>query len=888
MTPTEMKKLPVALIRALGTGAAVTLLVSPMAIAQQATPTTPQQPQKIEKIEVTGSNIKRVDTETVSPVQIITREDIEKTGKLTIGEVLRDIPSNVGNSFNETFTNSFSPGSSGISLRGLGQKATLVLINGRRMANYGFAQNLQDTFVDLNSIPNSAVERVEILRDGSSAIYGADAVAGVVNIILRKDYKGLELSASGGTRYEKGMNEYRASLTGGIGDLARDRYNILGVVDYYHRDLLTRSETSWLRSGDNTQFPAGTLAGFVSGGATLQVGAGPNGFGGRLALNPCPPGSSQRPISDFDARRLGTVCAINVTNLQTLFPKSDRVGALTRGTFDISANLTAFAEANYSKNKTSQVFTPSFAPTSQVDQATGLTVTTNIILPAGHPNNPTGAARILQYTFLEAGGRNSEIETDAARGLAGLRGTAGKWDWEVALGAAQSKTVQSNTGLIDRTGLTAAFISAYDFSRPNAALLAPLKLSTKREATSKLSFADAKVSGEIAQLPAGPLGFAAGIEYRRESLKDRPDAAIVAGRVLGFGGTATDGSRNSNAIYSELSVPIVKGVEAQLAARRDDYSDFGAKTSPKVGLKWTVSPQFLVRGTSSRGFRAPSLPEASPSRATFFFSAFDPVNQAFVSPAGTVQSNPNLKPETSKSNNIGFVFEPNKNLNMSFDFYKIRLNDTIQIPLQATINADARGTPRPGTSVTRDANGNIIAVSDRYLNLDFQETSGFDFDVNYSFNALGGKITLASNYGYVRTFKVPSEPGGIAVDVVDQNSSDFTSSTPRFKGNLSGTYKAGDWTTSLTYRYVHSTDQVAAGTPFRAGATAPELRVGAYYDVDLFAAYEGVKNLRMTLSVRNALNKRPPFDPSYGSGIDFTQYDARGRFYTVGATYTFR
>jgi iron complex outermembrane recepter protein len=884
MNQSTMKKLPYALAIALGTGV-TTIALSGNAVAQTPAAVTPQ---KIEKIEVTGSNIKRVDAETVSPVQIITREEIERTGKLTIGEVLRDIPSNTGNSFNETFTNSFSPGSSGISLRGLGQKATLVLINGRRMANYGFAQNLQDTFVDLNSIPNSAVERVEILRDGASAIYGADAVAGVVNIILRKDFKGLELSGSGGTRYEKGMNEYRASITGGIGDLARDRYNVLGVADYYHRDLLTRSETSWLRSGDNTAFQGGTLSGFTAGGATLQVGAGPNGFGGRLALNPCPPGSSQRPVGDFDGRRLGTVCAINLTNLLTLFPKTDRAGVLVRGTFDFSSGLSAFAEANYSKNKTSQVFSPTFAPTSQIDQATGLTVTTNIVLPAGHPNNPTGVARILQYTFAEAGGRNAEIETDSGRIVGGLRGTAGKWDWEVAMGGAQSKTTQSNTGLIDRFGLTTAFINSYNFSSPNLALLAPLRLSTQRKATSKLAFADAKVSGEIMQLPAGPLGFAAGIEYRRESLADRPDAAIVAGRVLGFGGTATDGSRNSNAIYSEVSIPIVKGVEAQVALRRDDYSDFGAKTSPKFGMKWTVSPQFLVRGTTSRGFRAPSLPEASPSRATFFFGAFDPVNQVFVSPAGTVQSNPNIKPETSKSNNIGFVFEPTKDLNMSVDFYKIRLNDTIQIPLQATINADARGTPRPGTSVTRDANGNIIAVSDRYLNLDFQETSGFDFDINYSFSALGGKVTLGSNYGYVMTFKVPEEPGGRATNVVDLNSGDFTSSVPRFKGNISAAFKKGDWTTSATYRYIHSTDQNAAGTPLRAGATPPQDRVGAYYDMDFFAAYEGIKSLRLTLSLRNAFNKRPPFDPSYGSGIDFTQYDARGRFYQAGATYTFK
>jgi iron complex outermembrane receptor protein len=170
------------IVRCLAVAFGGSVVLASFAYAQQ----TPAQPaQKQERIEVTGSNIKRVDTETVAPVQVITREEIEKSGKTTIADVLRDLPANQGNSYNETFTNSFSPGASGISLRGLGLKATLTLVNGRRMASYGFAQNLQDTYVDLNSIPTSAVERVEILKDGASAIYGADAVAGVVNIISR-------------------------------------------------------------------------------------------------------------------------------------------------------------------------------------------------------------------------------------------------------------------------------------------------------------------------------------------------------------------------------------------------------------------------------------------------------------------------------------------------------------------------------------------------------------------------------------------------------------------------------------------------------------------------------------------------------------------------------
>ena len=877
MTQSKLKTLPQALL--------ATLVVTPLAFAQAPAPA----PQKVEKIEVTGSNIKRIDAETPAPVQIITREDIEKTGKLTIGEVLRDLPGNTGNSFNETFTNSFSPGASGVSLRGLGQKATLVLINGRRMANYGFAQNLQDTYVDLNSIPNSAIERVEVLRDGASAIYGADAIAGVINIILRKDYKGLQLSAVGGTRYEKGMNEYRTSVTAGVGDLARDRYNVLGVVDYFSRDMLTRSETSWLRDGSNTQFPGGTLSGWISGVATLQVGAGPNGFGGRLALSPCPSGSVSRPVGDFDGRRLGTVCAKNITDLQTLFPKAERLGVLARGTFDLSATTTAYFDANFSKNKTEQVGSPSFVPSSQIDYSNGATITTNIILPASHPNNPTGAQRILQYTFLELGGRNAQIDTDAGRIAGGVKGVNGAWDWDVGFGAARSKTTQQNYNFVDRLALTTAFVASYDFSRPNAATVAAFRVNPKRDATSKLSFIDAKASSEIYQLPAGPVGFAAGVEFRRESLSDRPDELITSGRALGLGGVATDGSRNSNAQYMELSAPLAKNLESQFAVRRDDYSDFGSKISPKFGLKWTPAKEFLVRGTYSKGFKAPTLPESATTRSTFFTVVFDPIAGGFVQITGTALRSPTIKPETSKNGNVGVVWEPSKDTNFSVDYYRIRLNDTIQLPIQADFLKEGDGRPIGPNKIVRDATGFPLSWEGQFQNLDYQETHGLDFEFNHSRPLWDGKFSVSAIFNYVLKYYLPSEPGGPRVDVVDQNSNDLTGgSTPRYKGTLTGSFRKGSWNTALTYRYTHSMDQVGASTPTRAGATAPELRVGSAYFVDVFAAYEGFKNLRLTANVRNALNRRPPFDPSYGSGIDFTQYDARGRFYTVGATYTFK
>lgn len=226
-------------------------------LACSAQPAAAQQAQKVEKIEVTGSNIKRVDQEGPAPVQVITREQIERTGANTVAEVIRNLPSNSTGSFDETFTGSFARGSAGVSLRGLGQKSTLTLVNGRRVAVYSFAQNLQDGFVDLNSIPLAAIERIEILKDGASAIYGSDAIAGVVNVILRKDYAGAELSISGGVTSHSDGEEVHVSGAIGSGNPATDRYNIMLAADYFKREPIWARDRDLTANGDYRHIPGG-------------------------------------------------------------------------------------------------------------------------------------------------------------------------------------------------------------------------------------------------------------------------------------------------------------------------------------------------------------------------------------------------------------------------------------------------------------------------------------------------------------------------------------------------------------------------------------------------------------------------------------------------------
>jgi iron complex outermembrane receptor protein len=850
-----------------------------------------QAQQKVEKIEVTGSNIKRVDAETVSPITVLTREDIERSAKATVAEVLRDLPYNGGQSFNETFTNSFSPGGSGIALRGLSQKSTLVLVNGRRMAGYGLAQNLFDTYVDLNSIPTSAVERVEVLRDGASAVYGSDAIAGVINVILRKDFKGVELAATAGTSHEGGLDEQRMSLAAGFGDLSKNRFNVMGVLDYYKRDRLQMSERDFTKNQDFRNREGGTLTRATR--AAYYAVNGASNANGRTPLSTCA-AEDRIAASTLSAALSGTTCVYNAAPYLTLFPETERLGFLGRGSFEFTPTLSAFGEFNYSKNESNQTFTP-----AQVANGTGLLVFNPVTggvrsisnrLAANNPSNPFGVPVNILYSFFDVGGRDTTVETEATRALGGLKWTFGSWDFEAAVGGAKSETTSTDLNGINADVLNTAIANGtYNFLNPSAGTITAndLRINQVRKSESELTFADIKTFSEIYQLPAGPVGFAAGFDYRKESLDDIPDEALAAGRVLGRGFTRTQGERNSKAAYVEFAIPVTKQLEVQLAARRDKYSDFGSATSPKWGFKWAPNKEFLVRGSVSKGFRAPTLPEATQTNALSFTTVVDPLIGAAANIAQLSVSNPGLKPERSKSENLGVVFEPFTDFNVGIDFYKIIQNDLVTRDGNAFIIAQAiAGNPFFVNRVVRDPATNAIIYTIRQVrNLDYIETSGIDLDMRKTFRGGDwGKFTVSTNWNYVRNFKLPATgPGSPYTDTTDSNA---FGSIPRYKGNVGMTWEKNVWTTALTYRYIHGYDQAFAPP---AGAVGRQFYVGSYYDYDLFVSWSGIKNLKITGSVRNLLDHEPSWDSSSGSiGVDFTQYDHRGRYFTLGATYSFK
>jgi iron complex outermembrane recepter protein len=891
-----------------------------------------QTPQKVEKVEVTGSNIKRIDAETVAPVEIITREQIERSGQATIADVLRNIPVNSGGSYSESFSNSFAPGASGISLRGLGQKATLVLINGRRTAGYGFAQNLQDSFVDLNSIPTAAVERVEILKDGASAIYGSDAIAGVVNVILRKDYKGIEFGASVGQA--SGKNEYRFSATGGAGDLARDKFSLLGVFDYYKRESLLLSDTDfgasrdWRgRAGGGQNFDSltglGTWRQYTDAGAATQnfravdncaAGGGTVLTGPQAAAAGLINLSTNQPAANlaaFTARAAATnsFCTYNSNKAIEAVPGTERFGFLGRGNLEVSPALQAYSEIGLSRTETVQTFTqPFFNTTGLIPTSVGLRpFAYTVNFAPGVAGNPYPTLARYTGSLTDLGTRTAKIKSDTYRILAGLKYSFGSWDGDSAVSWSRNEVDLANANRLRIDGVSAAFgipstpqppiptstSSTYNLNNPtlnSAAVRDSIRANFTRSATSELKAVDTRLSTELGKLPGGPIGLSVGAEFRSESLNDRPDTLTTRGLILGQGSTATNGDRNSYAVYAEAGLPIFNTLEAQLAIRSDHYSDYGSSTVPKVGLKWKATPQLALRANWGKGFRAPTLPEISPSAATFFVQVNDPVTAANgVNISGVFAGNPNLKAEKSESATIGLVFEPTKDFNVGLNWYQIDWRDQVgTFGFQDLVNGDGIiDGVRRGT-VSRDPiTNNIISVSTNFTNLAKTVTNGLDFDATYRFATEYGRFGVGVGASYIASYKI---------DDAEQAGSNSNGSLPRVRGNFTVNFDRGPWSARVGVNYIHSYYQTQLGGSFFAPAD-PRFQTGIYGErigsrstLDLYGGYEFNNQLKLSASVLNVTNVLPPYDPGASATYlyDFTQYDVRGRQFRLNMTYKFR
>jgi outer membrane receptor for ferrienterochelin and colicin len=852
-----------------------TMLVAPLAAAQD---------DAVEEVIVTGSRIGRAsDFESPSPITTVDREFIENSGYLNLQQVLEKIPASGNGTFSTRGNNqdSTANGAAAISLRGLGADATLVLINGRRVAISSFAESVTTNFVDINSIPVTAIERIEILKDGASAVYGSDAVAGVVNVVLRKNFEGLEFTAGYGDTSEADNAETVFSAIWGTGG---EDGNVTMIFDYFKNDTLFNADRPALATANQS----------ARGGEDFRSSRGFPGpciVDGTTLVDPtCPPD-----------RDVG-VCVFDYGPFNVLTPEAERLGLIVLANRDLGADLEIFTEISAQHNSSIAQGAP-----TPLDDSAGLTV------PSTHPNNPfPGATTIDVFRFrpVDAGPRQWSIESDTLRMLLGFRGEFNDWNWEVAASRGRSESLQTGDltqGWV-RTDLLQAEIDAGNYNifgttfNPSE-VLDRVRTNLVRQGQSDLTTYDATVSGPIFDMPAGELLMAAGLEYREESVSDIPDDQFRRGLIFGTESVSAAASRDNWSAFVEFSLPLLENLELELAARYDDYSDFGSTTNPKVAARWDVSDAFAVRGSWGTGFRAPSLAQIGlgPSQESLFFSDTYgcAVNLAYCATTDYVvifSGNPDLEAEESENFNFGLTVNPLESLSVSVDYWDITQEKKIDdVPFGFLYNSFCndqnstvcvRGTPLPGDSL-----GALQSVSTSFINIGEQSVTGIDLSTSYATDIGPGSLSLNLYYSYLLDFdRVELDSTG-ANFVTRPLAGEYE--YPETRWSLTGNYEVGDWGLFTQLYYIGEFED----TPdidfdgILDYDTNQSRMVDSFLTVNLQASYSGFNNTRLMVGIENLFDEDPPFAIGDGDtdlyGYVSSQHSPRGMFWYARATFSF-
>ncbi|TCV94535.1 iron complex outermembrane receptor protein [Luteibacter rhizovicinus] len=915
--------------------------------AQSAPPPAPApQDQKgtteLQTITVTGSALPRIDVETPSPVTVITADMIRKSGLTTISDVIRAVSADNSGSIPTSFTAGFAAGSSGVALRGLTVNSTLVLIDGRRAASYALADDGQRSFVDLNTIPTNAIERIDVLKDGASSLYGADAIAGVVNIILKPGYQGAEASASVGTSQHGGGTQKRASVLFGGGDLNKDGYNAYVSVEYQKDDDIRVRQRGFpyntvdlSRIGGNNLIAGqpslnlGSTVGTVTPGQLSRPGdvtsGVPNTGAVAQPLGPCGPNGTT--LVTGDPNNPGSYCSQNVNQLYSdIAPSIDRRGVYGRFTLKVSDNMQAYIGASYYETKTTVSGLPAQIQAGTPNNTN--TIALPATLPDGslNPNNPfaaAGNAALINYGFpgILGGAVN---DNHNFRLVGGLTGTFGEWNYDTALVLNHTSLDVTNFGFLNYNQLISAVTNGtYNFLNPSAnsqALIAALAPPLKKTSTSDLQSIDFRLSRSLMDLKGGQLGLATGIDIRREAQDDPDLNPNLAAQGLGI--AHTRGKRTVSGVYAEIDAPFLESLEVDLSGRFDHYSDFGNNFSPKIGFKWKPIEELAFRGTFSKGFRAPSFAENGSSAAEGFTLYTPPAdfqnqhgNSGYVQPYGLAfltSANPNIKPERSKSYTFGILYQPIPQLSASLDYYAIKKTGVIaQQSSNAILDAYYAGLPLPaGSSITVDgpdpaaptALPRPLIVAAPYVNQNALKTEGIDLDLKGNFDfSENVHFTSEIQLTKILSWKLILQDGTELQFVGTHGPYQLSSGagTPRYRGSWANSVSFGKATVTATAYYTSglkfTVPDITSGcfsTNTLTGADFPaSCHMSSFTDVDLTGSYDFTPKLSVNASVMNIFDRKAPLDPINYAAINYNPTYAMngviGRFYSLGVRVKF-
>lgn len=837
-------------------------------------------------IIVTGSRLKRTRPDDgASPVTTISREKIDRAGATGVGEITSNL---TATSF--TTEAQFQQGAGqAVQLRGLGLGSTLVLINGRRTVTSALTNS--NNFFDLNTIPLAAVERIELLSDSASAVYGADATGGVVNVVLSRAVERPTLDFYYGGA-DGGATEKRASFS--MGTSGPD-FRASLALDYFKRENLPGRERDLFANRDYRRFGGRDQSSLIANPGNICTVSGANLPGLSAPCAAVPAGSTGIGLTPASfAATAGQQNRTSSYNYLSVVPESERKSAVGLLEWDVASDVTLFAETMYSDRRDRSSQSP-----PQLSNAT---------VPASNPFNPFGVAVTANFLLASLSDQSIDFSSESLRLVTGARGKLGAWDWELAGLRFRDRGNQDYGQLLDGAAVNAALASASPETALNVfqdgpggsdALVRSLLNPTPRLliARSNADQIDGFARGPLLDLPAGAVQAVIGGEWRRESVNYDFSA-------INYSIPSDRNGRESHAAFAEIQIPLLAGdaskgdagrLTLSSAGRYDHYSDFGGTWNPQVGIVWQATPYLMLRGSYGTAFQAPSLYNLYLAETSFSTQTVDPSrNNQTVPILSRGGGNPNLKPQTAESWTIGFVLAPQRsNLRVRGSFWQIVQEDRFQRLAAPVILANessfsdyiVRDAPTPA-DIAAGLPGVLREVRSVTLNFGRLKTNGFDADVAMSWDTDLGRLSADVAGTLVTTYRTADVPGGAPVDRVGIANTNGT--IPRFKATATGVWDPGPFGLTVTGRYISGYDDTTAD--IRNGLRVPsQIFVDAQVSVHLGELIGGswAENSELRFGAKNLFNRTPDYSGVWGIGYDPSIADLRERFLYVGLSKAF-
>jgi iron complex outermembrane receptor protein len=959
---------------------ALLFAVAASAPAQQADSAAVQDTSKLETVIVTGSSIRRQVSDSAVPLQIITTEDLRREGINSPEQLVSYLVSNgngldnlAGNADVVTGAQRGNNGASSANLRGQGSAATLVLLNGRRVAAHG----LNGGAVDINQIPMAAIERVEVLKDGASAVYGTDAIGGVINFILKKNFQGLNFTGFADITELGGGAIYRGTAAGGFGDVEQDGWNIMATVSMSdhrelrgdQRDFVNTFQPDRGVSVDTRGTPFATI---------VPLGVGPSTPLGTIINNsaaaPVLPGSTIRAdgginpldlpggggcnqidgMQAYDTRlwnfpQAEFACAWDTGRAAVLQQPIKTVNFVTRGVLrlgehELAAELTG-STADSAKRFSNLQLTPNTStqnyafPRNTASAAVYDRVFNQLVAVFPTLEARRGLPMSYRWRCMECGRREIETTTDTFRAFIGADGPLPLEGWTYRTGVSHAfsesesqlgtgyyyrNTTRDASGTVIANGIIDALNTGVInvFLRPGETQSqAALDLLKGASAEGVILYGgkfsvtqvDASMSGPLFALPAGDVLAAVGVDWRREEYEFNGDQRAAAARPVIIAAPFDDGNalagveRDVKAVYAEVMVPIVSGMELTGAVRRDQYDGFGSTVNPKITLKWRPIDAVMLRGSYSTGFRVPSFNQIYNASATALYTGRDladpgkcPGGRPDITKPECAVVQPNIRtggkldlgPEESDQFNFGMVFEPLDDFTMSVDWWRIKRTGTLQI---LTLQQLADNYSTFQDRYVRDAAGNLQEIDRTWINAGDTNTQGIDLTMALRGEAWGGNWRAGLDGSKIlekRSRIAPSLPFGPSEVGAFTFAGDLGL---EWKHNAYFAFTKGDWSATLSqlYRSGYRNQELPGVT---AGIVSPprvDRQVDSYITYNAAVTWRGIDGLSVTAGIKNLLNKDPPFAITYdsntgaGSSWEPRVADPRNRSFTLLAEYRF-